>query len=413
MLQPLQLHRSAVTPDYGGLCFSGIPGTVESALCGSTARDELPRSALGPLGDEAKRVILVLVDAFGWSSFERASERHEFLQPFQSEGLSVRCTSQFPSSTAAHVSSLHAGAPVYETGVCGWFFREPTLGRVINPFSLRFAGARDDEAAQSPDGVLPPLSFSRDLEQRQVHSRKYVPESFALSPYNLHFNRRDELVPCSNRDEAVRSVRAQVDALGDQRQFHQLYIPEYDTICHRSGVESAEAKRTLDEILSSLQPLISLTQTPGTLLLVTADHGQVRLDPRKEIYLNEEVPELLPLLETGSDGEPLRFGGQPRNLFLYPRSECIDDALYLLRSRLNGFADVFSQEQCESLGLLGPKPVSSRLRERFGKILVLPHDKNGSVSWHEPPRFTHDYISHHGGLSSDEMEIPLLALRSG
>ena len=51
---------------------------------------------------------------------------------------------------------------------------------------------------------------------------------------------------------------------------------------------------------------------------------------------------------------------------------------------------------------------SPRLRTRLGNIVVLPH-YGEAVYWHEPNRFVQHLHGQHGGLSPQEMEIPLLA----
>jgi hypothetical protein len=58
-------------------------------------------------------------------------------------------------------------------------------------------------------------------------------------------------------------------------------------------------------------------------------------------------------------------------------------------------------------GAAGP-----RLRERIGDVVVLPRPGE-SVWWREPGRFDMHFRGHHGGLSADEMLIPVAALPLG
>jgi hypothetical protein len=58
-------------------------------------------------------------------------------------------------------------------------------------------------------------------------------------------------------------------------------------------------------------------------------------------------------------------------------------------------------------GAAGP-----RLRERIGEVVELPKPGE-SVWWREPGRFDMHFRGHHGGLSADEMLIPLAALPLG
>jgi hypothetical protein len=52
------------------------------------------------------------------------------------------------------------------------------------------------------------------------------------------------------------------------------------------------------------------------------------------------------------------------------------------------------------------------LLERIGDLVVLP-GPGGTVWWREPGRFEMRFRGHHGGLSPEEMLIPLAALPLG
>ncbi len=64
--------------------------------------------------DAGERVILILLDAFGLDFPERHRD-HPFIQRLDVTPL----TSQFPSTTTAHVSSVRLGMPV-RLWACGW-----------------------------------------------------------------------------------------------------------------------------------------------------------------------------------------------------------------------------------------------------------------------------------------------------
>jgi predicted AlkP superfamily pyrophosphatase or phosphodiesterase len=60
-------------------------------------------------------VLLILLDAFGLEFLERHRD-HPLIQRLDVTPLS----SQFPSTTTAHVPSLHFGTPVHEHGLYEW-----------------------------------------------------------------------------------------------------------------------------------------------------------------------------------------------------------------------------------------------------------------------------------------------------
>ena len=157
---------------------------------------------------------------------------------------------------------------------------------------------------------------------------------------------------------------------------------------------------------SVLDDLHRATFPPGTLVLLTADHGMSPVDPARTVYVNELWPGLAERLETGADGKPLAPAGSCRDLFLHVREGHVDEVCAGLGERLDGVADVVPVDELVAEGIFAEP--SRRLRERLANVVVLPR-YGEAVYWHEPGRFVQQLHGQHGGLSPQEMEIPLLA----
>ena len=54
--------------------------------------------------------------------------------------MNGRLTSQFPSTTTVHMTTIQTGLPVGEHGLYEWFILEPRLDRLIAPLPFCFAG---------------------------------------------------------------------------------------------------------------------------------------------------------------------------------------------------------------------------------------------------------------------------------
>jgi hypothetical protein len=85
----------------------------------------------------------------------------------------------------------------------------------------------------------------------------------------------------------------------------------------------------------------------------------------------------------------------------------LPEARDFLASRLEGVADVLPVAQLASQGWFGPHP-SPRFLARAGDLVILPY-RYESVWWYEKKRFEQNYFGHHGGLTAQEMEIPLVS----
>ena len=69
----------AVRPLAEGYTFAALPATVERLLTGH-GLGGLPRSALGDAPERVDRVVLILLDAFGWRFFARHASMNSFVE---------------------------------------------------------------------------------------------------------------------------------------------------------------------------------------------------------------------------------------------------------------------------------------------------------------------------------------------
>lgn len=384
-----------------------LPATVVAALTGASVDPPLD---LGRLAGRYEHAVIVYFDAFGWKWYERHSE-HPLLEHARAEGHVSKLTSQFPSTTAAHMTTIHSGLPVGSHGVYEWFMLLPKVNRIIAPLLFSFAGDAFPNTLLghdvSPGDVFPEGDFYATLRQADVDPHVALPFDVAASTPGQLLLRQAAVRPFSAIADGVAALG---DALAESdRGYGFIYLPDVDATMHKLGPDAPEVDALIDETLTVLSRTLLRGALPdGTLVLITADHGMAAVDPEGSVYVNELWPEIVDHLERGSDGRPLAPAGSSRDLFLHTRSESSrDHVLTTLRTLLAGRAEVHDVGELIQQGIFGPV-VGERLRESIGDIVVLPF-AGEAVYWNEPPRFTQPYRGQHGGLTHVEMEIPLIA----
>jgi type I phosphodiesterase/nucleotide pyrophosphatase len=394
-------------PGRNGDSFAALPGTVMHALTGDGG---LPIKGLEGRYD---RVLILLLDGFGRRALERHAD-HPFLRRFAEEGAILPLTSQFPSTTAAHITTIHTGLPVAESGIYEWFMYEPALDRVICPLLFSYGDDRVREGL-SEDGVDPAALFPfrtlhEELGDRGVPTAVFQDIAFTPSSFsNAVLRGAGRVTGCVTLAHAV--VALDNELRRQPRLYAFLYQGGIDVIGHLFGPSSAEYAAEADARLTLFERLLMprLGSLPGsTLLLLTTDHGHVDVDPEGTIHVNERWPELSEHLRTGADGRPLAPAGSSRDLFLH----VIDDRLELVEARLAemlaGRAEVHRSQDLFEAGLFGG-PVGERLQDRVGNLVVLPY-AGETVWWREGDRYTHRFRGHHGGLTEDELLTYVAAL---
>ena len=212
--------------------------------------------------------------------------------------------------------------------------------------------------------------------------------------------RGTQVVPFSTTEGALAAAST---ALDEGTGYAHVYLDELDSLMHAVGPDDPLVEAGAGLVLDALA---GATFPPGTLVLLTADHGMSPVDPARTVYVNELWPGLAELLETGADGKPLAPAGSCRDLFLHVREGHLDEVCAGLGERLDGVADVVPVDELVAEGIFAePSP---RLRERLAHVVVLPR-YGEAVYWHEPGRFVQQLHGQHGGLRPQEMEIPLVA----
>jgi hypothetical protein len=411
-VESVRFGKDFVRPLYESFCFSNIPGFIEETLLGRTSRCTLPASVHAALG-QYDHVVLVFFDAFGWQSFQEFRNKSELLKVCSRDGLVLQTTSQFPSTTAVHVTSIASGLPVFEHHVCGWDYYEPRVGRMICPLKFSFADEAPRrslvDAGFSPEQVLPEGNFASGLMAEHVTVRNYGPQAFYPSLFGNRYLPNNLQVGYTDEEQGVDALIEGLQRHTPGKSYDRIYFDQYDAVCHESSPFSVSANRTAERILSALDKLLTTKLPPRTLLMLTADHGQVATSPNGELSVNRELPNICEYLKRDAIGEPIRFSGGNRYLFLHPREEAASALLTELRRVFKGAAEVYSLPELEALGMLGPRPISPAFAERLGGIGILPY-AGYSIGWLEPPVFSRPEISGHGGATAQEMETPLTFL---
>lgn len=361
-----------------------------------------------------EKIIFIFVDAFGWLQLQKQIDSSALLQRFLKEGIISQLTSQFPSTTTAHVTTLHTNQPVGEHGMYEWYYYEPAAGAVISPLYYSYAGDHVrgtlKRASLDPALLFPRRTIYPTLTQQGIASYVLISQAFSNSPYSRAVGEgATRQIAFSNFSQALDQLsQAVLQEKGPA--YYYLYWGKFDELCHIHGPNSAQAEGELDSILESIESrlLKSLPRGKNILLLIGADHGQDRINPQQTVYINHLLPDLAVVFKTTKGGRPVVPGGMCKSFFLYIKEDALHDTERLLAQKLAGIAQVLRVSDLIRDGYFG-LPVSERFLSRVGNLVIVPN-RGESVWWFEPGRFEVGYKGFHGGLTQDEMLIPLLAL---
>lgn len=400
-------------PLYSDYAFSLLGSTIEKLLVGHQ-RVAMADAAVGGEWGPYDVVVTFLIDGFGLEFFNAYQTRLPALQRLYREGVVSGMSSAFPSTTAAHLTSLHTGLEVGQTGIYEWFQYDPLVDEMIAPllFSLARQG-RADSLAYSPSALFPFETVYERWKRQGIRSFALQQEKIASTTYSKAMLRGSEVVPFQRWQEGVEKAALLAKQPFNAPTYIFVYWGDIDGVGHRQGIGSAAFDDAVEQCWHVIEEKflnVLAGEKRKIAVLFTADHGMVAVDPSKTLFVNELCPALDTMLVKNREGTPLLPAGSCRDFFLHIQPDQLTHAQKLLSCALKGRAEVMSTAELLQEGFFGSLPPSERLKERIGSLVVLPH-RDQSVFWKfEGHRFHQHFLAAHGGLTPQEMQSVLMFL---
>ena len=399
-------------PDYDGGGLLSVPATVLDILGAREEGDAPPLADLEPaLRDGVRQVVVVLADGLGWWQLEMLCDRGSM--PFiaelrerarQRDGAQlIQATSVFPSTTAAAITTLNTARTPLEHGNIAYFiwleeFAQVTAMLRWGPAVKRRGSYFDDPAIDPRKYVLVPSIHTR-LRERGVASHVIEPELFRSEAMTRMHAAEAGFLGYALPSSMGVLLRARLNASW-RPSYVYAYWAGIDTVSHLHGPRSEEAAMEAALFDLTLRRALGDRTQGDTLVLLTADHGHATTEPDRLVDLLGDE-ELLGLLRNPPAGEP-------RLVFLHTdHPQRVRDHL---EARWPGVLTILDRDELIDAGLFG-RGDPTVARRRIGEVIVLlDGDRSASVVKVEGQVFRHR--GSHGGLTADEMRIPVLAWRA-
>ncbi|MDG7007819.1 MAG: alkaline phosphatase family protein [Nitrososphaerota archaeon] len=409
------LPPGSLKPDYGGYCLSNVPPTVLSMFGVDAGRPVLPKDALGDIDTSGvENVILLLCDGFGYNEWKRQSPKG-FVGAVTRRGSVRPMTTVFPSTTAAALTTVSTGLTPQEHGLPEWFVYMKELGEVIVtlPFTRVGDSGRDTLVGSfDPKALFDGRTIFQRLSAEGVKCTSLTSRPLAQTAYTTISRAGSGVVAYNTASDLSVSLRRLVERSRGQNLFY-AYWSYVDTLEHIYGPNTDEAGVEASIISHALQEgfLSKLDRSAAkkTLVIVTADHGQINIAPEKTLYMNR-WGRLARALQRTPSGKMIPTWGSARDAYMWVDEDRLDDTKAYLERRLRGVASVLKTEDAIGEGLFGINRPSRKFRRRIGNLMVLPHGTK-TVWFRYRKGESLEMRGHHGGLHHDEMTIPLAAAR--
>lgn len=377
-----------ILPNYKNGSIVNLMSSILKAF--NAKSDYAPLKELGDL-DKARNIVLLVIDGLGYKYIERHGKDSIF-----KKHLIGSLTSVFPSTTASAIITLQTGAAPQQHGITGWYMYLKELGVVsaILPFCSRYGKSHFLDYGIRKNDIF----VEKDMGDK-IKNESYV--IFPEEIINNKLNGKDKSVLGYNTLKGMFMQIKKAIRKSGRRKYIYAYWPKFDTFCHQAGAGSVRTKKHFEELDKKLASFVKSIQGTDTLLIITADHGLIDTSKSKTILLSEH-PDLYETLT-------LPLCGEPRVAYCYVHPSKAKKFENYVRKKLSYCCEMYKSEDLIKKGMFGLFKPHNKLFDRIGDYTLIMKE-NYVINDKLLREREHRLIGNHGGLSKEEMLVPLIVI---
>lgn len=381
-------------PNYHDGSIVNLMSSILRAFGGTSPY--LPLPALPPEEvAEYRHVILLVIDGLGYEYLVRQTHDTR-LQAHVRASL----TSVFPSTTAACITTFLSGVAPQQHTMTGWFMHLKEVGAVttVLPFQPRCCNHSLRSETLRPEALFPYQSIFAQIDRQSYFLH---PRTLAKSAYRPIHGQHAQECFYTTLNGCLRHLK-RINTTQQNPAFTYAYWGYFDYLCHRYGTTSPHVSEHFSEIVNTITSWFHTLPAHGTLLLITADHGFIDTPASHVIRVAYHHPI--------RDALVLPLCGDRRVAYCYVRPAKVRQFEEYVTHEFAHACDLYRSEELirkQYFGLFEPDP---RLFDRVGDYTLIMRD---DYAIHDllagEDEKTH--IGNHGGISRDEMFVPLLVMK--
>lgn len=333
-----------------------------------------------------RKVIFFLIDALGFKLLDytmKVSSLDSF-EELSKNGFYSILTSTFPSTTATALPSIYTISPPGEHGVLGYRFYAKEFGNLINPLFQKLSVNKNCPIKYEESWLVPIKTIFEILNENSIPNYSIVRSDYLSSTFDKSVYKGTNEIGYLTLSDLYNKI---LELLKLDKVFINAYWWSIDALSHHYGPYSEIVISEIKFIDYFLRMLIEKIDN-DTLIIISADHGQIETKERKTIKL-KDYPESQNILLPTSD---------VRAPYIYTNGK-------LNKEFFTKFENIVALEKNEAikLGLFGN---CTMFEERIGDYVVIIKD-NSSIDFISDEGEL-NLLGKHGNLTEDEMLVPFI-----
>ena len=317
---------------------------------------------------EAETINFILADGLGYENLKSTDS-------YLNKNVTKSINTTFPSSTNVALSSIAFMKNPIEHGLIGYYMYDKSQYGLINALNWN----EDNKNFLLSDHFKKQNSIWKIFKENKIYASNFQPRSLVGTPLSNCLYDLSSTIPYEDEQNLLELLSESTIL---ENKFNFIYYPLIDVTAHIFGVNSEEWKIEIAKF-EKLVYEISNISNKKTKTVISADHGLTNIDAECRHHLNY--------------GEDLRIYGDQRSVYINGPQESVLETF----SKVPGVL----LEQNELSYLLGD-PTNEFMQSIYPDFCFLVEEKNIIY----PKHLSAKLKGYHGGLSKEELKIPIIEL---
>ena len=317
---------------------------------------------------EAETINFILADGLGYENLKSTDS-------YLNKNVTKSINTTFPSSTNVALSSIAFMKNPIEHGLIGYYMYDKSQYGLINALNWN----EDNKNFLLSDHFKKQNSIWKIFKENKIYASNFQPRNLVGTPLSDCLYDLSSTIPYEDEQNLLELLSESTIL---ENKFNFIYYPLIDVTAHIFGVNSEEWKIEIAKF-EKLVYEISNISNKKTKTVISADHGLTNIDAECRHHLNY--------------GEDLRIYGDQRSVYINGSQESLLETF----SKVPGVL----LEQNELSYLLGD-PTNEFMQSIYPDFCFLVEEKNIIY----PKHLSAKLKGYHGGLSKEELKIPIIEL---
>lgn len=382
-------------PNYKNGSIVNLMSSISNSFGKKHDYQELPQLQSQEL-KKYKNVVLIVIDGLGYKYLTKQKDS------FLLKNLNSSITSTFLSTTSCANTTFSVGYPPQQHALTGWDINLKEVGAMVTilPFMPMYGGEYLSKSGFEMNQIMDIKSFHKGFNGKCF---TLIDKTLAFSSFTKYVSSNTTIIPLSSYNNTFTKLNNLIKEKSTKRKFIHVYIDTLDSLAHRNGIKSKEVNNFFSDLDAKIAHLSKSIKGTNTKLIIVADHGLINSSIKNEIIV-ENIKGLKECLT-------LPLTGEPRVKDCFVRPSKVKDFEKIVKIKLSKYCWCFKGEQLIKDNFYGLGKANKKLFDRVGDYVLIMKEnyvlKDKLANYPKSAKFK---IGNHGGVSDDEMLVPLILI---